>query len=377
MRLRLLYDSTHQVDPGALLAQLSNQGIEQELFDIRFLDEITSLCGTLAEEAVNVIDPSVSASKSCLLLGYALGTGMPVIHIRHQTAASAGPPVVDKLAVNVATATPDSLQAVLARLLADMERQQLVPENQVGLFTRIEPGEAVSIVCAEIPASLRPEYGQPSHRDFLRYATFADVDALIQLMVWFAAAKHRAVHAYTSQQLPEDAIGSHLLVVGGPAWNTLARSLYREIDLPVEHRDGGPGNPDPIIERATGETWLPEILPEGGVVSDVGLVAQVRSPYHPERSVTIFGGILTHGVEAGVKVFTSPAVRTQNWDLVRSLQESPGEGFCVVFRSRVFANNNVPPDLSESGVLLAAYSQVGGGFTRVRATQLRCSYSCV
>lgn len=358
----MIYDSARQVDPSATLAHFPDQGIEQELADIRFFNEAPSLCSALSEEAINVVDPSVSLTKSCVLLGYAIGTGRPMILIESKAAEW---PAIDRSVVNVAMAAPEKLKSVLPHLLANLERQQVAPESNFGLFTQIEPDEAVSIVCAEIPMDLRPEYGQPGHRDFLRYATFADVDALFQLMVWFAAAKHRAVHAYTSQQLPEDAMNSHLLVVGGPAWNILARSLYRELCLPIEHRDGGPGSPDPVVETASGETWLPEILPTGDVVSDVGFVVQVQSPYHPDRLVTIFGGILTHGVEASVKLFTSPAVRSRNWDMIKPLKDPPGEGFCVVFRSRVFANNNIAPDLRQDGVLLAAYSKTRGGFVRV------------
>jgi hypothetical protein len=365
VRARILYDSRQVVELGALLGRFSALRLDTELHDLHFVATAEALCDCLDVEAVNVLDGSVQDAAAATLLGYALASGRALI-VTPQ--AQERLPEIAQDAANVIVARADAVEQGLAKLLSRLDGNHIFPDGHAGLFGSIDPAEPVAIVCAEIPEEMRPEYGKENYRDFLRYATFADVDALIQLMVGFAASKHRAVQAYTSSKLPENALSSHILVVGGPAWNKLARSLYFEIGLPIEHRDGGSGNPDPIVDVFTGDIWLPEFLSDGEVVSDVGFVSQVPSPYEPGRTATIFGGVLTHGVEASVKLFTSSAVREKNWAFVKPLQEPPSQGFCVLFRAKVVSNNNVSPDLRQPGVMLAAYSYCGSRFVRVRAS---------
>ncbi|HEV8557849.1 MAG TPA: hypothetical protein VGR06_15815 [Actinophytocola sp.] len=361
MRARIFYSSTEPSQADVISGELRRLGVSTELVDLRFVSTITEQCDAIIGDGINVVDTSIDDVTASALVGFALGTGMPLLVLKDgRESLTIGPE-----AVNLLVTERIRIEADLAQLMERLAHNQSLTHDRVGLFAPVDPAEPVAIVCAEIPRELRPAYAQPEHRDFLRYSTFADIDALILLMVWFSASKHRAVQAYTSTDLPENVFLSHIMVVGGPSWNKLARSLYQQICLPIDHLDGGPGKPDPIATRSGEDRWLPEFR-DDEVASDVGFVAQVTSPFQPDRTVTIFGGILTHGVEAAVKAFTSPQVRTSNWELVKPLIAPPSRGFCVVFRARVVLNTNVPPDFRHPGVLLAAFACVEGAFVRVQ-----------
>ncbi|MFD5814542.1 hypothetical protein [Streptomyces sp. NPDC127038] len=357
-RVRVLYDSDNVGTVERLVETIAQTGLQPELSDLRYITRISDICTPLNGDLLCIVDESVSAVKRNLLLGYAMGAAKAIILVSEDHQSLPNP------TQRIRVTSYEALVEEIVRL-RESTHDAGGDYGQVQLFAHIGPDEPVAMVCAEIPEELRPSYAIPTYRDFLRYATFADIDALIQLMVWFAASKHRSVEAYTSGNLPDSLFAKHMLVVGGPAWNKMAQTLYRIIPLPVEQPDGGAGNPDPIVEKESGETWGPELTQNGEVISDVGFVSQVASPFHPGRTVTIFGGVLTHGVEAGVKIFTDSSVGAKNWGIIKPLQASPATGFLAVFRAKVVANNNVSPDLTRPDVLLAAYSYRAGEFHRV------------
>lgn len=86
-----------------------------------------------------------------------------------------------------ATGTDAEVASHMSDLLAKLEP----PESSFRVFDGFDSDEPSYVVCAEIPDHLRPAYGQDSHHDYLRLATFADVDALVQVQLAFAAASGR------------------------------------------------------------------------------------------------------------------------------------------------------------------------------------------
>jgi hypothetical protein len=52
-------------------------------------------------------------------------------------------------------------------------------QAELRAFLQLPPGGRVDIVCSEIPPEERPAYAEPSDRNYLRYAKFADLDSLI------------------------------------------------------------------------------------------------------------------------------------------------------------------------------------------------------
>jgi len=359
LEVQLVHNSTRQGQIENLVHRVTQLGLQHEIVDSAYANSV-ALC-RYSPNSLVIVDSSVPDVQAGVLVGNAIASGQSLLMLHEGDMARAS-------SLGGVNNVRMCHLSELAERLADLARirgSNVLQVTASGIFGAIDEQDPVAIVCAEIPEELRPPYAVPSHSNYLRYATFADIDALIQLMVWFAASKHRTVSSYTSRTIPENALASHLMIVGGPQWNSLARSVYDQINLPIAHNDGDPGNSDTLFDRSTGEVWAPELRENGEIDSDVGFLAQTPSPFYQGRIIILFGGVLTHGVEASVKLCTAEHVWAHNHRVIESLTVHANDGFCLVFRCRVLSNTNVAPDLMTAGTVLAAYSRRQGQFSRV------------
>lgn len=218
-------------------------------------------------------------------------------------------------------------------------------------FEGFDLDEPTYIVCAEIPRDLRPPYGLPESNDFLRLATFADVDAMVDLQIAYAIEKGRKLLPYTHETVPREALQSNLILVGGPAWNQLVERMLLAMDCPFIFKDGGPGSPDPIFDRITRREYAPEFA-GGRIIRDVALLIRAPNPFDRNRVVLLCAGILTHGVEGAALALTDERVRTQNENWITTRIGSPPH-FATLFSVEVVNTTNMPPLLARPGAVLA------------------------
>lgn len=218
-------------------------------------------------------------------------------------------------------------------------------------FEGFDASEPTYIVCAEIPRDLRPPYGLPESNDFLRLATFADVDALVDLQIAYAIEKGRKLLPYTHETVPREALYSNLILVGGPAWNQLVERMMLALDCPFSFKDGGPGQPDPIWDRINNRQYSPEFS-GARLIRDIALLIRAPNPFDRNRVVLLCAGILTHGVEGAALALTDERVRTENETWLRNRVGSSAY-FAALFCVDVVNNANMPPRLDRFGTLLA------------------------
>src|SRR5439155_5995245 len=91
-------------------------------------------------------------------------------------------------------------------------------------FWGLSDTSRVDIVCSEIPEGERPEFASPHHRNYLRYAKFADLDSLFYVRTRLTQACPGVTIRDFSPSEHYDVDTDRLVVIGGPRWN----AKYRE-----------------------------------------------------------------------------------------------------------------------------------------------------
>lgn len=306
-------------------------------------DDIARMAG----HVILAIDASLPEEHRAMVVGAGFALGIPIVALgwapSKEFAGSTRP---------ILSLTEDmSLQASRATL--DRAADQLGKDTRLRLFEDFDSGEPSYIVCAEIPPELRPSYAHNTSSDYLRLATFADVDAMVELRLAFAAATGRRLTAHTHDSMPDEIFRANMIVVGGPAWNSLALRLQEQLHVPFSFLDGGPGNPDAIKDINTGREYSPTIT-RGEVIEDIGLFVRAPSPFASGRTVIMCSGTLTHGVEGSAMLFTDDRVRMFNQEYVEDhFGENPY--FALIFRVAVVHNNNIPPRLGRGSNIIQSY----------------------
>lgn len=166
-----------------------------------------------------------------------------------------------------------------------------VPEDLTD-FWGLTAGARVDIVCSEIPAAERPEYADPSDRNYLRYAKFADLDTLIYLRTRFAQLSPDVVVRDFAPSEYYDTQADVLCVVGGPPWNAKFREFLPM--LPFHFEPHPLGEDDPLVVPELGLTISPHWTAKQELLQDLAVLT--RLTLGNGTTVFLFGGCLTLGV---------------------------------------------------------------------------------
>jgi transcriptional regulator with XRE-family HTH domain len=176
---------------------------------------------------------------------------------------------------------------------------------------RFTDGAPITIVCADVPLEKesRPSYWNPEDRNYVRAASFADLDALLDLSGHLRAENpDTTVRIRAATEVVREEMGGHLVVLGGVAWNRYTRHLFAQLSLPVRQL---PKRDDVFEVTATEgepEEFAPVFDETGAMVEDVGLFARSRNPQDPAGTLTICGGVTTRGVRGAVLCFADPVL---------------------------------------------------------------------
>lgn len=210
------------------------------------------------------------------------------------------------------------------------------------------PDEApITILCTELPPNHRGKYADADEPNYSPLFRFADPESLLTL--------HTALHVYnpsseiaylTSSDLDTHNPPTHLVVVGGPAWNRATDALSSQLGLPVWQRVSKEDELDVFVTPSDHE-FQPHFSANGRLVQDTGLFVRAIHPHDPTKVVLICSGIFTHGVLAMARLFWDKSVRSRNEEYITA-RFGTHPFFAVLARVRVLAaGRSATPDLSD------------------------------
>jgi hypothetical protein len=214
----------------------------------------------------------------------------------------------------------------------------------------------ITIVCARLPDKMLQQmpYTDQMDPDFVRYYTFADLDALVELHGHVRAANPDSrVNIRTADALSQDRYTDHLILLGGVDWNASTGEILRRLRVPVR-QDTRPDDAEydaafirtdndsvqryaPVLDRDT----APPILRE-----DISLFVRGPNPFNVRHTVTICNGIYSRGVYGAVRALTDERFRDLN---EKYLHERFGDEKCFCLLGKVnmgFNGETLTPDWS-------------------------------
>jgi hypothetical protein len=217
-------------------------------------------------------------------------------------------------------------------------------------------GSRITLACNRLPDDARPPSTDPASLNYVRWADLADLDTLIDV--------YGAVRAYNptsrvvikaAQDLTQQDVANHLVLIGGWTWAAMFPALSRIFPIPIG--SGDPGERGAIVvQNADGEDQeFPYKLVDGKLVEDVGFFARGVNPSAPRRTLTVCGGITTRGVRGAARCFIDWEMRERNEQYL--IPRFPGASvYCIVMRVPVVNDDPMTPDLSKEENLLFEWS---------------------
>jgi len=232
------------------------------------------------------------------------------------------------------------------------EAVEIAASLNTGLY-RIEPGNRITIVCAQLPSEMlqRMPYTDPLDPDFIELYRYSDLGALVELFGHLRATNPTSRVRYrAADRLGADDYSGHLVSLGGVDWNKATRSALDRLQLPVRQvsewdqqegayfevteEDGRKVAHRPRLDDSGGQMILRE---------DVALFARAVSPFNRKRFVTICNGMYGRGTYGAVRALTDERFRDRNMEYVRT-RFADSETFCILTRVTVENNVTLTPD---------------------------------
>lgn len=257
----------------------------------------------------------------------------------------------------------DSLEAELIHLRNAASGES--PEEE-SIFSRswlFRDGGLVTFVCAQLPEEVIGEFGDPENPNYTELQTYADIDALVELLGHIRSENSTAtVHYKIPRDVKPDDLTGHLILLGGVVWNDIAGRISEMAKLPIRQIE------DPSLE--SGEIFVADV--EGGehlfwpkwadengkkaLIEDVGLLARVPNPLNANRTLTICNGIHSRGVYGAVRALTDLQMREGNEKFI-STNFGGARSFAIVMSVKVIKNEVMTPDFNSPDVILYKWAQ--------------------
>lgn len=313
-------------------------------------------------------------------LGRVLGVSVPLISSwEHGTVPP--PDRLDAYARYFAQAEPDSSPPSAELLSDDEQRAYLklrrslfalrdqtseatdalgVPEIPSPL--RFPPGEAITIVCSELPQHIRERFGYAAvdDPDYVESYKYADLDALIELLAYIRGVNpSNPTTVGIPRELSNDDLTAHLIALGGVDFNQVTEAALTDLSqVPVKQlkratdedtgafsvgfADGRRVDLTPKLRRDHGITTLRE---------DVAHFLRAPNPYNRERTLTFFNGMYSRGSCGVVRALTDPKIQERNAAYV-ARRFHGADTYSIVCRVKIVANEVVVPDWTVDDIRL-------------------------
>jgi transcriptional regulator with XRE-family HTH domain len=209
-------------------------------------------------------------------------------------------------------------------------------------------GAPITLACAGLPAERQPKSADPVDPNYVKAFSLADLDTLIDIYGAVKAYNPQSdVRFKATEDLEPKEIQSHLVLIGGLAWQRVNSWLKPMFPMLIEDED--PGERKAVVirhpegqEMEFKSTWVGNTL-----VEDVGFFARGKNPTAPDRTLTICGGITTRGVHGAALCFIDRELRERNEGYLFP-RFPEGSIYCIGFRVPVANNDPLPPDLSKA-----------------------------
>jgi transcriptional regulator with XRE-family HTH domain len=219
-------------------------------------------------------------------------------------------------------------------------------------------GEQIVIVAGRLEDMTHP-YASPRDPNFTEMLTFADQDALIELVGHLPmrnpAAEIRWIRA--DRFVEADQMSSHVVILGGPGLNPTLEQFFEGVDLPIvqeEHPDVEDGEVFYIRGR---DPELPVFA--GGVThrltTDVALFARLTNPFNSARTLTWCSGVYSRGVYGSVRILTDAVLRSHNGAYLAQ-RFADAKQFAILAKVPVVSGKALTPDLRNRDARLYEWS---------------------
>jgi Helix-turn-helix domain len=221
-------------------------------------------------------------------------------------------------------------------------------------------GSRITLVCSRLPEDRRPPSSDPDSLNYIRWSDLADLDALIDIYGAIRAYNPESeVVIMAAQDLARRDVATHLVLIGGLAWETVNTWFSRIFPIPVQAGDPAAGGAIMVDDPDGREHEFKYRLLNGTLVEDVGFFARGENPSAPRRTLTICGGITTRGVRGAARCFIDPEMRERNEEYLFP-RFPDGSTYCVVMRVPVVNRDPLTPDLSKEANRLFEWSSLDG-----------------
>jgi len=228
--------------------------------------------------------------------------------------------------------------------------QEIAQSLNAGPY-RFEPGQDITIVCAQLPQDMleRMPYTDPGDPDFIELYRYSELDSLFELYGHLRASNPTSqVNLRLAHELDADDYSSHLISLGGVDWNLATSSVLDSLDLPVRQVNDwdGPEGPYFEVENSGGGNAEHRPLlekPGGRLREDVALFARAVNPDNRKRSVTICNGMYGSGSLGAVRALTDARFRDRNAEYVRK-RFGGSDAYCILTRVKVRPGATLTPD---------------------------------
>jgi transcriptional regulator with XRE-family HTH domain len=231
------------------------------------------------------------------------------------------------------------------------------------------PGEAITIVCSELPERLRRQFGYASAHDpdFVESYKYADLDALIELLPfvrWLNPTNPITVGI--PRELSNDDLTAHLIALGGVDFNEVTEAALTDLtQVPVKQlkrpSEEDAGGFSVGVESGRRVEFQPKLRREEGKTTlkeDVAHFLRAPNPYNRFRTLTFFNGMYSRGSYGVVRALTDPKIQERNAAFVAS-RFRDADTYSIVCRVKIVANEVVVPDWTADEIRLHEWPEAG------------------
>ena len=171
----------------------------------------------------------------------------------------------------------------------------------------LKNGDAVTVVCSELDNPVVRQNVEP--REFIYSLKYGDVDAFFEVVVTLLRLyPNIKLHVMSAGEVEDTRLDltRHLIVIGGPDYNSLAERVlswritqfeYRSPDSPSQSAQ----HPDEIViyDKLAGKEYC-----HTDNTKDFGYFERTVNPHNPDSRLVLIGGCHTIGVTGAVKAFS-------------------------------------------------------------------------
>ncbi|MFN8074804.1 MAG: helix-turn-helix transcriptional regulator [Kineosporiaceae bacterium] len=227
----------------------------------------------------------------------------------------------------------------------------------------------VTIVCSRMPEAVTDAvaWSRAGHPNYLRMLTMADSDAALSLYGYLCAHNPGVpVTVGTPDELRNDLLTGHLVMLGCQDWATLGGPMMDRMNIPVAVEPPGEVGTGAEFEGSievtggphAGRRFTPNVVDplDGGAVpmllDDVALLARGRSPLNPAATVTVCTGIFNRGTAGLVRATTDRLLAVDNHRVLADRFGAVGsahDAFALIARVNVV--DQLTPPVAFDGVL--------------------------